>query len=264
MPITLSNTSGAGSFTLVNNANAGSISFDLSGSVGPNPSVTPSVSLTPSVSVTPSISVTPSVTPSISITPSTTPSSVGDSIRAALSTSVASYDAAIVGDWVKVTSAEYANVKATVSGATTRGMTDAQANEAGSAWTGICAHVLTQALVTSPSGEYLIAFSARLFNTTGTFTVLTSTAYGGTYTSLGNSPSANSANGREYWVRKAPTTANASTTYVGSVASANRYLSTTTFANTFYDCSSPYSTWTSWNNLTCPVFQFVGTSTKSW
>lgn len=90
MPITLSNTTGAGSFSLVNNTNAGSISFDLSGSVVPNPSVTPSISITPSltpsvsrtpsvsvtpsISITPSVSITPTVTPSISVTPSVTPS----------------------------------------------------------------------------------------------------------------------------------------------------------------------------------------------
>lgn len=189
-------------------------------------------------------------------------SSGSDAIRSALSTSVSSYDSASAGNWVKVTAAEYANVNATVTGVITRGMTDAQASETASAWTGICAHTLPSGSVTSPSGEYIIGFSARLFNTNGNFTILTSTTYKGTYAALGNSPSS-IAGSREYWVRKAPTTANASTTYVASVASANRVLGTTSYANSGYDCASPYDTWTNWNTAG-PIFQFIGTSTKSW
>ena len=55
MPITLSNTSGAGSFTLVNNANAGSISFSLSGSVSPSGAVTFSQTFTSGVTPTTAI-----------------------------------------------------------------------------------------------------------------------------------------------------------------------------------------------------------------
>lgn len=187
---------------------------------------------------------------------------VGDAIRASLSTSVASYDSASVGNWVKVTAAEYANVKATVANVITYGMTEAQANENSSAWTGTCAHTLPQSLVTSPPGEYIIGFSARLFNVNGTITILTSTSYKGTYSSIGNSPSMNFGS-REYFVRKAPTTANAATTYVASVTSTNRVLGSTNFANSGYDCASPYDTWTLWNTA-APIFQFIGTSTKSW
>ena len=187
---------------------------------------------------------------------------VADAIRAALSTSGSAYDAATVGNWVEVTSAEYANVKATVTGVVTRGMTEAQANESSGAWTGTCAHLLPSGSVTSPAGEYIIGFSARLFNTNGTFTVLTSTAAKGTYTSLANSPTLVQGT-RRYFVRKAPTTANSVTTYVGSVSSTNRTGGTTLFPNSSYDCAAPYDTWVSWANA-APIFQFIGTSTKSW
>ena len=194
------------------------------------------------------------VTPNITV--------VGDALRAALTTSVSTYDAATVGNWIEVTSTEYANVKSTVTGVITRGMTEAQANENGSAWTGTCAHTFSSASAESPAGEYIVGFSTRLFNTTGTFTVLTSTTYKGTYTAIANSPTLTSG-ARKYFVRKAPTTANASTTYVASVASVNRTLGTTNFAGAGYDCSSPYSTWVAWNTQ-APIFQFIGTSTKSW
>jgi hypothetical protein len=174
-----------------------------------------------------------------------------------------------VGNWVKITSTEYGNIKSVISGATTRGMTEAQANEAGSAWTGTCAFTFNSGSTSgseSPAGEYIIAFSARLFNTSGVFSVMTSNSFkSGSYTVLGNSPTMNSVNGREYFVRKAPTTANASTTYIATAASASRYMGTTTFPNSAYDCvSNPYNgPWTAWNTA-APIFQFVGTSNKSW
>jgi hypothetical protein len=218
---------------------------------------------TPTPTPTNTSTPTPTNTPTVTPTSTPTPTPGGDAIRAALTTSTGSYDAATVGNWVKVTAAEYANVKATVTGVNTRGMTEAQANENGSAWTGTCAHTLPSGSITSPSGEYIIGFSARAFNTNGTFTVLTSTTYKGTYAALGNSPNS-TAGAREYFVRKAPTTANASTTYVASAASTNRTLGTTSFTNSAYDCASPYDgPWSTWNTA-APIFQFIGTSTKSW
>ena len=218
----------------------------------------------PSPSPTPSFSVTPSVTPTIS------PSAAVDSLRAALTTSTASYDAATVGNWVKITSTEYANIKSVISGATTRGMTEAQANEVGSSWTGTCAYTFNSGSTSgseSPAGEYIIAFSARLGGSqSGVFSVMTSNSYkSGSYAVLGNSPTMNAVLGREYFVRKAPTTANAVTTYIATAASASRAMGTTTFANAAYDCTpnpynGPWSLWTSG----APIFQFVGTSVKSW
>jgi hypothetical protein len=57
MPITLSNTNGAGSFTLVNNANAGSISFSLSGSISPAPEGAVTFSQTFTSGVTPTTAI---------------------------------------------------------------------------------------------------------------------------------------------------------------------------------------------------------------
>jgi hypothetical protein len=94
MPLTLSNTTGQGSISFINNTGQGQIVFEttVTSSIGPivsatpsitpslTPSITPSITVTPtpSITVTPSISITPSVTPtvtpSITTTPSVTPS----------------------------------------------------------------------------------------------------------------------------------------------------------------------------------------------
>lgn len=232
----------------------------------PTPTLTQTPTSTPTLTLTPTQTLTLTASPTLTTTPTPSSTSISgsDAIRAALTTSTGSYDAAAVGNWVKVTSTEYANVIATVSGTTIRGLTEAQANQVGSGWVGTCAHIQSSSSIESPSGEYIIGFSSRLGSSTGTISVLTSTTYNGTYNVLENSPTINSANGREYWVRKAPTTSNSSTTYVGSVTSAgSRILTTTSFPSTYYDCSSPYSAWTSWN-AGVPIFQFIGTSTKSW
>ena len=95
---------------------------------------------------------------------------------------------------------------------------------------------------------------------------MTSNSYkSGSYAVLGNSPTMNAVLGREYFVRKAPTTANAVTTYIATAASASRAMGTTTFANAAYDCTpNPYNgPWSLWNTA-APIFQFVGTSNKSW
>ncbi len=190
----------------------------------------------------------------------------GDQLLAALSTSVASYNAASVGNWVSITAAEYANVKATVTGATTTGMTEAQMGESGSAWTGSCAFTLPSASASISSGSYIICFSLVGLNSlTTTASCLTSTTFIGTYSNVGNSPSLSIASTtRLYWVRKAPTDSVASTSYMATVLSTgSRRMGTTIFSGGYYDCSAPYSSWIAWNTQ-APQHQFVTTTTKSW
>ena len=78
MPLTLSNTSGVGSFTLVNNTSSGRITLSVTASAAP----------------------------------------VADQLRAQLSTSSGSYDAATVNNWVKITKTEYDRIAANITGAT--------------------------------------------------------------------------------------------------------------------------------------------------
>jgi hypothetical protein len=192
-------------------------------------------------------------------------SSSGDSLRAALTTSVAAYDSATVGNWVSITSTEYANVKATVSGATTIGHTETEMGQTGSSWTGSCAYVGPVASATISSGSYVICFSNVIQSASSTASCLISTTYAGTYSVVGNTPSFNSVTTtRFYYLRKAPTDSTSATSYLGSViASGSRRMTTTTFAGAQYDCSAPYSTWSLWNSG-APQQQFVTTTTKTW
>ena len=192
-------------------------------------------------------------------------SSSGDSLRAALTTSVAAYDSATVGNWVSITSTEYANVKATVSGATTIGHTETEMGQTGSSWTGSCAYVGPVASATISSGSYIICFSIASSSSSTTASCLVSTSYAGTYSVVGNSPSFNVVGvTRLYYLRKAPTVNTAAISYLGAViGSGTRRMTTTTFANAQYDCSAPYSTWSLWNSG-APQQQFVTTTTKTW
>jgi hypothetical protein len=189
---------------------------------------------------------------------------IEDSIRNSLTVSIVAYDQATIGNWVEVTSTEYENVKTNVQLVTTYGMTNAQTIQTGTTWAANCANILSLDSITTPANEFIIGFLARLSisGTPGTFTVLTGTTSGGTYNSFANSPNI-SGTDMKYFVRKAPTNANPSITYVGSVSNSAR-RSVGPFPLTRYDCSSPYSTWLNLTNLSAPVFQFIGTSVKQW
>jgi hypothetical protein len=97
---------------------------------------------------------------------------------------------------------------------------------------------------------------------TGQMTLLTGSTYNGTFGSFENTIFPTTSGGILYFVRKAPSVANSTTTYVGSVGSANR-LAVGTFPNSGFDCSAPYSSWTTTNG-NAPIFQFIGTSVKQW
>lgn len=278
MPITLSNTNGAGSFTLVNNANAGSISFDLSGSEAPIPSVTPSVSLTPSVSatpsvsVTPSISITPSVTPSVSrtpsVTPSPTPSAATDLIRAQLtSAQQATYDATAVGNWIKVTSTQYTNIVNNVTGATKKGNSDVQIATR-DVLTSYSNNWIAFGSAGSPSfqinsGEYVIAMITEAWNQTGGTSQLgyTTAFTGSTITNIGGTAGPSTGGNRDYFVRKAPTDAATETRYptLFMTVSPNAVNGWPGFRST-----NSGSSWTSIPNTQVSKIQIVTTSTKSW
>jgi hypothetical protein len=143
-------------------------------------------------------------------------------------------------------------------------MTNSETIQTGTTWSANCAHILPLNSITTPANEFIIGFLARLSisGTPGTFTVLTGTTSGGTYTNFANSPDI-SGTDMKYFVRKSPTNANSSITYVGSVSNSARRMAAT-FPSTRYDCSSPYSTWLNLINIPAPIFQFIGTSVKQW
>ena len=168
------------------------------------------------------------------------------------------------GQFLQVTAAEYANVKTRVGSTITYGMTDSQASvTGGTAWTAGCAFKLPETSISSPAGEYIIGYFMRFSaGTAGQMTLLTGSTYNGTFGNFENTIFPLSSDSILYFVRKAPSVANSTTTYVGSVTTANR-LAVGTFPNSGYDCSSPYSSWIIWNG-NAPIFQFIGTSVKQW
>lgn len=131
-----------------------------------------------------------------------------DSIKAQLTTSLASYNSAPVNNWVSITSAEYANIAANVSGVSKIGHTDSQVTtRASSAGFNLIAYGTTNAAtpLTIVTNQYLIAFVTETWNSTGTATIGYTTSYStGAPTSVSNSVSVPPLT-QSYFVRKAPT-----------------------------------------------------------
>jgi hypothetical protein len=232
MPITLSNTNGAGSFTLVNNANAGSISFSLSGSVAP----------------------------------------VTDQIKAQLSTSLSAYNAASVNSWVKITKAEYDNIFNNVAGTTKRGNTDIQVNtravSAGfTEFTFAINNDPAQAL-TINTGEYPIAFVAETWNGNANVQFGYTTAYHTGAPTYGNSVLVTPV-GACYYVRKAPTgieSAPATQTLYPAIKISGNSFNLVPNTSGWYTTNGG-TTWVSFQGNAsngAAKFQMIVTTTKSW
>lgn len=242
MPITLSNTSGAGGFTLSNTAGSGRITLSVTSSAAP----------------------------------------VGDAIRAALqAANTASYDAAAVGSFVAVNSASYNNVFSTLSSMAKYGHTDAQingANGGGTSWGAPFAFAFTASVI--PSGSYIIGYSTVTRNALSqSLAVYYSTASNATAsTAIGdriapaNSFVSTGTDTRYYFIRKAPTDtlpANSvlylwttgSLTIKGSLIARIPYKSVTGPAP-----QQITGSWLSWNtpNTGQPGHQFIATTQLQW
>ena len=242
MPITLSNTSGAGGFTLSNTAGSGRITLSVTSSAAP----------------------------------------VGDAIRAALqAANTASYDAAAVGSFVAVNSASYNNVFSTLSSMAKYGHTDAQingANGGGTSWGAPFAFAFTASVI--PSGSYIIGYSTVTRNALSqSLAVYYSTASNATAsTAIGdriapaNSFVSTGTDTRYYFIRKAPTDtlpANSvlylwttgSLTIKGSLIARIPYKSVNGPAP-----QQITGSWLSWNtpNTGQPGHQFIATTQLQW
>lgn len=234
MPITLLNTTGLGSFTLVNNTSLGRITFSASGSTQAPPAT--------------------------------------DQIKAQLSTSLAAYNAATVNDWVKITSTEYNNIFNNIPGATKRGNTDGQvatrAVSAGFTEMQFAINNNPNTALTINTGEYPIAFVAETWNSTQTVQFGYDTDYHTGAPTYGNSVTVTPV-GACYYVRKAPTgveSAPASQTLYPSLkingGSFNLVPNTSGWFTT-----NGGTTWTPYQgnvNNGAAKFQMIVTSTKSW
>lgn len=193
---------------------------------------------------------------------------VADAIRAQLSgASLTNYDAASVGNWVKVSQTEYNAVVANVSGATKKGNSDLDINKRDVA-TGYATYWISFGSSGTPSfqidnGEYVIALISEAWNQNTGQTQLgyTTTFNGSSITNIGGTAGTSTGGGRDYYVRKAPTDAATETRYP--------VMKMTVSPNSVIGWSGYYSSndgasWTSAPNGTVSKIQIVTTSTKSW
>ena len=211
------------------------------------------------------VSISSNGSGSTEITP--TPAPGVDTLRQQMTASLATYDAATDGNWVKITKTEYDKIAANVVGATKKGNSDVQVN--------------TRALYTSytdwmsfgasgvptfqiDTGEYVIALISEAWNqNTGQTTLgYTTTFNGNTITQIGGNTAGTSTGGnRDYYVLKKPSTAATETRYPvmkmtvspNAVNGWNGYRSTDNGA-----------TWNAVPNTQVSKIQIITTSTKSW
>ena len=191
---------------------------------------------------------------------------VVDALRLQLSTSLTAYDAATANDWVKITKAEYDGIASAISGATKRGNTDTQINTREVNTSTVEVQFADPSSSSIPIaielGEYVIAFIAEPYNGSGTVQFGTTTTFHTGTPTYGNSVTA-TGGGRNYYVRKTPTTPASQTLYPGLKASLGGYsLNAVSGTKGWYTLNGG-STWVAQEN-NAAKFQMIVTSTKSW
>jgi hypothetical protein len=198
------------------------------------------------------------------------PSAPSDAIRAALSTSVSAYDAATVGNFIKVTAAEYANVVSTVTGTTKYVMNDTDLTSAFGGWTtgyNVSYNDTSISTAAIPTSNYIIGYAySGGFSTPITTYLRAGTTVNGTHSKIGSNVTFTD-NGAKtvYFIRKAPTASTASKVYLsfyttggglGQVVGKSNYP-------VFYSLGADTNTWTVFTGG-YPTLQALATTTKSW
>ena len=187
-------------------------------------------------------------------------------IRSSLSPAgQAAYDNAAVGNFIRVSAADYNNVKTSLSNTKTIGDNSDAILFFGSSYSGTCAALNNPANSNVDPGFYIIGFVSRHYAiANATFRYLTSTSDRGTYTQLANSALVANSNTASYYIRKDPNDVSLSTIYVGIVSNTGSMsVSNTNWSNAAFDCSEPYSSWTG-RVGTQPVFQTLLTGDRQW
>jgi hypothetical protein len=194
-------------------------------------------------------------------------------IRDALSASAqTSYDAAVPGNFIRVSAADYNNVKSLLSNTKTIGDNADAILFSGAAYSGTCAALNTPANSNVDAGFFIVGFVARHASTTGAnFRYLVSDSARGTYTQLANQVSVtNVSASASYYIRKDPTDATISTLYVGIVANSGSMLqSNTIWANGAFNCATSNAAtitapWSVRANASQPLFQTLLCGTRQW
>lgn len=216
--------------------------------------------------ITPTPTPTATATPTPTATPTATPAS--DTIRAQLSgTQLTAYDAASVGNWIKITATQYNNIVANVTGATKKGNNDTQIATR-DVLTSYSNNWLAFGAGSTPSfqinnGEYVIAMITEAWNQNGGTSQLgyTTSFTGSSITNIGGTAGPSSGGVRDYFVRKAPTDAATETRYpvLYMTVSPNAVNGWNGFRSTNNGAS-----WTALPNNQLAKIQIVTTSTRSW
>ena len=197
-------------------------------------------------------------------------STPSDAIRAALSTSVSAYDAATVGNFIKITAAEYANVVSTVTGTTKYVMNDTDLTSSFSGWTtgyNVSYNDTTISTASIPTSNYIIGYAySGTFSTSITTYLRAGTIVNGTHSKIGaNVTFTDNGNKTVYFIRKAPTAPTASKVYLSFYTTGSGLGQVSGKSNypIFYSLGIDTNTWASFTGG-YPTLQALATTTKSW
>ena len=190
-------------------------------------------------------------------------------IRSALSAAAqANYDSATVGNFIRVSATDYNNVRTMLANTKTIGDNADAILYPGTAYSGTCAAVNSQANSNVDANFYIVGYVSRHQSVSGAlFKLLISDTFKGTYTQLGNSSLVATSSGPSYYIRKDPIDAAVSTKYLGVVSNTGSMIqSNTNWTNAGYDCNAAGPPFNAWANRTAtqPVFQALLCGTLQW
>ena len=209
--------------------------------------------------------------PGITIEAGVTISSPPSPLRALLSPSgQTAYDAAVTDGWFAVSAADYGNVQAGLTNISTIGYTSANLTAATTGFSQNFGATLNDVNATVATGNYILGLASRGSSSgTLTFRPYVSTTFRGTYSTVGvgNCVMTQSAT-PTYWLRKNPSSAVASTSYVavGPGTGTMGWGSTGPWGSNNPQGGAYSSTMNSWTtfNSNVPAQQWLLTDTAQW
>lgn len=192
-------------------------------------------------------------------------------VRSLLSTAgQIAYDAATTDSWFAVSATDYGNVKAGLTGISTIAFTDANLTAATTGFSQNFGATVNITNATVPIGNYILGLASRGSSSgTLTFRPYVSTTFRGTYSAIGtgNCVMTQSAT-PTYWLRKNPSSAVASTSYVavGPGTGTMGWGSTGPWGSADTNGGAYSSTMNSWTtfNSNIPAQQWLLTDTAQW
>ena len=196
---------------------------------------------------------------------------VVDQIRQQLTVAQQStYDAASVGNWIKVTATQYNNIVSNVTGVTKYRDNDSNFSGSTTPWGSPFFLVGASASAFVPIDNYIIGFRAICARTSENYTWRlhssnTFSPTGSSWTGVGATVSfiaGLTAGEIGYFIRKAPTTALNVNSYIG-IYSSNNLRPSLNSAPTFLS-STIGPPFTTYNSTNAPALQILATTTKSW